>query len=153
METPDLAASPTRAKTERGGIQKLLDREFPDGALAALVIRDRGRIESGESRVTGRLVCERSESDESGTWWHCIVIDPSTCVADDPDVVRLWAGTPHRCHDSRHLWEAEVRTSERTTAVLRLNGNPPEQWRPTEEMRRAVTERYADLLKAPVGAA
>jgi hypothetical protein len=152
MEHNGTAPIPSDAEAERGLMQDLLDREFPGGAMAALVRRDGGRIEPGRTCATGRLICERSELDGAGTWWFSIVIDPRRSRKEQPDALRLWVSAPHRCDDSTNLWEARVRTGDDAISVLRLNASPPAQWRPTQEMRCAVTEAYADFLEAPIGA-
>lgn len=135
---------------DRCHLQALLDREFPEGALCAVMTREGGRIEETESCATGRLVCERSEHGEDGVWYR-ITIDPRRSVGEEPEVIQLWIGEPQRCQGSKHLWEANIKTLGDTTAILRLNASPPEPWRPSMEMRRAVTERYAGQLTTPVG--
>jgi hypothetical protein len=128
-------------------MQALLDREFPKGALCVVMHKANDRIAATQSCLTGRLVCDRFEKDEGSVWYH-LIIDPRERVDGDSDTIQLWIDTPHRHHDSQSLWEANVRAPRGDAAVLRLNTEPPEQWRPTAKMRSAVSERYADLLAA-----
>jgi hypothetical protein len=152
MNEQQQPAGSSGADPDRRRLQEILDREFPEGALCAVMTRVGGRIEEDESCATGRLVCEGAERNPDGVWYR-ITIDPRRSVDEESEVIQLWTGEPHRCHDSKHLWEADVRTPEDTTSILRLNASPPEPWRPSIEMRSAVTERYAGYLKTPVGSA
>lgn len=138
--------------TREHAMQELLDREFPRGALCVVMHMANGRIAATQSCPTGRLVCDRCEQDDTGVWYH-VIIDPRENIDDDSDTIRLWVDTPHRHHASQSLWEANVRAPTGNTAVLRLNAEPPEQWRPTPTMRRAVSARYAGLLAGQDGAA
>ena len=151
MNEKQETAGADQADLERRRLQETLDREFPAGAMCAVVVTEHGRIEPGPTCATGRLVCEDAERKNDGKWWFSIAIDPRLSAEEDSDVLRLWTERPHP-HEGTHLWEAAVLTGGNTKSVLRLNGDPPAQWRPTEEMRLAITAVYADLLKAPVGA-
>jgi len=126
-------------------MQELFDREFPRGALCVVMHMANGRIAATQSCPTGRLVCDKYEQDEDGVWYH-VIIDPRERVDEDADTIRLWVGAPHRHQDSQSLWEATVRAPTGNTAVLRLNADPPERWRPDPAMRRAASARYADSL-------
>ena len=139
-----------RASTQdHDRLQAVLDRVFPHGALCAVIPTDLGRIDEAKSCVTGRLVCDRSERSKDRVWYR-MTIDPRRTVDENTDVIQLWTGEPQRRPEGKDLWEADVRTEDGATSILRLNASPPEQWRPSAAMRQAVTERYAEDVATSV---
>lgn len=127
----------------RREFQEFLDENFPIGAMCAVITLGGGHMDAATQIATGRLLCSNIEQDDSGRSWYQLTIDSTGSISDEPQVQRLWvtALRPHR--SSVGLWESDVRTDDATKCVLRLNSAPPKPWRPTREMRDAVTEAYA----------
>ena len=123
--------------------QEFLDEKFPIGAMCAVITLGGGHLDATTQIATGRLLCSGVEQDDSGRSWYQLTIDSSGSISDEPEVQRLWVTAPRQHGDSGVLWESDVRTDEATECILRLNADPPEQWRPTSEMREAVTQAYA----------
>lgn len=128
--------------------QEFLDERFPIGAMCAVLTRTRNHLDERASVATGRLVGGAVEQDDSGRWWHELVIDSRGSEVSEAQVVELWVSMPRRHGDGANLWESEVRT-DGGEGILRLNADPPEPWRPTAQMRKEVTEAYAHHWPVP----
>ena len=134
----------SRCASSRGEFQAFLDTEFPIGAMCALISRRSGRLEAMTQQVTGRLLCRSIEPAEDGQTWYELVIDPRDGTGVAPEPLILWVKAPERHGRAGDLWESEVRTDDADDWVLRLNADPPQQWRPTSKMRAAVTAAYPE---------
>ena len=133
----------TAVGRSRREFQEFLDEKFPIGAMCAVITLGGGHLDATTQIATGRLLCSGVEQDDSGRSWYQLTIDSSGSISDEPEVQRLWVSAlrPHRSGGA--LWETEVRTDDGHKCTLRLNSSPPEQWRPTLQMREAVTQIYA----------
>lgn len=132
----------TAVGRSRREFQEFLDETFPIGATCAVITLGVGHLDATIQIATGRLLCSGVEQDDSGRWWYQMTIDSRGSIGDEPEVQKLWVTAPRQHGGSGVLWESEVRTDEATRCALRLNADPPEQWRPTMEMREAVTQAY-----------
>jgi len=135
----------------RREFQEFLDERFPIGAMCAVITLGGGHLNSTTQIATGRLLCSGVEQDDGGQSWYQLTIDSSGSISDEPRVQRLWVTALRPQGSSDELWESEVRTDEATRCILRLNSAPPEPWRPTSEMRDAVTQAYAAHWPATPG--
>jgi hypothetical protein len=133
----------TAVERSRREFQEFLDETFPIGAMCAVITLGGGHMDATTQIATGRLLCSDVEHDGSGRSWYQLTIDSSGSINEGTRVQRLWVTTPRQHGGSGALWESDVRTDEATKCILRLNADPPEQWRPTSEMREAVTQAYA----------
>ena len=143
-------AEPIANETELTAFQGFLDDQFPIGAMCAVISTKDGRLDATSPVATGRLLCSAVNRDESGQWWHELVIDPRGSVDGEVEPLSLWVSAPRRHEGIGRLWECEVRMNGTASCSLRLNADPPEPWRPTLQMREAVTKAYAEHWPAPV---
>ena len=127
----------------RREFQEFLDEKFPTGAMCAVITLGSGHLDATTPIATGRLLCSGVDQDDSGRSWYQLTIDSRGSIGDEPEVQKLWVTAPRQHGGSGGLWESEVRTDEAARCILRLNADPPQRWRPTLEMREAVTEIYA----------
>lgn len=134
---------------KRAAFQEFLDERFPIGAMCAVFSRKNSHLDATASVATGRLVGGAVDRDDRGRWWHELVIDSRGSEVDDPEVVKLWVSMPKPHGGGADLWESEVRTGRGIDGILRLNADPPEPWRPTAQMRKEVTEAYAEHWPDP----
>lgn len=128
--------------------QEFLDERFPIGAMCAVLTRTKSHLDETASVATGRLVGGAVEQDDSGRWWHELVIDSRGSEVGEAEIVKLWVSMPRPHGGGANLWESEVRTVS-GEGILRLNAEPPEPWRPTVQMREEVTEAYAEHWSVP----
>lgn len=137
---------PTPVRSRREEFQGFLDEKFPIGAMCAVIATD-NLLDSANPIATGRLLCSAVEDDEFGRPWYELVIDARGDTRPDavrePEPLRLWTRAPQQHRSNPNLWEAEVQTQKSAPSALRLNADPPEPWRPTATMRKAVDEAYA----------
>lgn len=129
-------------EVQREAFQEFLDDQFPIGAVCAVIATEDGHLDATTEIATGRLVCGDVEKDDRGAWWHRLVIDSRGATTGEIEVLELWVRAPIRYKGSADLWESEVRTDQADQCKLRLNADPPEPWRPTLRMRKAVTDAY-----------
>jgi len=129
--------------SRRAEFQEFLDDQFPLGAMCAVITLARGHIEATTQIATGRLLCGSVEEDDGGRLWFEVVIDSRGSASGNHEVVTLWVRAPRQLGSGGDLWEADVKGDAGANCLLRLNADPPDSWRPTPEMRTAVTEFYA----------
>ena len=134
---------------KRIAFQEFLDDRFPIGAMCAVFRRKNRHLDAAASIATGRLVGGAVERDERGRWWHELIIDSRGSETGEVEVVKLWVSVPQPLGGGADLWESEVRTGGDVDDTLRLNADPPEPWRPTMQMRKEVTEAYAEHWPVP----
>lgn len=133
----------------RAAFQEFLDDRFPIGAMCAVFNRTENHLDATASVATGRLVSGAVERDDSGRWWHELVIDSRGSEMGEAEVVKLWVSVPELHGGGAGLWESEVRPGSGFDGILRLNADPPDPWRPTLQMRKEVTEAYAEHWPVP----
>ena len=136
--------------TRRDEFQEFLDKQFPIGAMCAVIVAD-SLLESASPIATGRLLCSGVEVGETGRAWYELVIDGRGDLDGESEVITLWASAPRQHRSNSNLWESDLRSRESSHSILRLNADPPERWRPTPTMRKAVTDAYANRWTATAG--
>lgn len=141
---------PTANEVERQAFQDFLDDHFPIGAICAVITSKDSHLDSTAEAASGRLLCSGVERDDTEQWWHELVIDSRGSEDGETEILKVWVREPRRHRGGAHLWEAEVRTGGAGRGTLRLNADPPQPWRPTLRMRKAVTAAYAERWPATV---
>lgn len=131
-------------RDQREAFQTLLDDLFPLGAMCVTLGAGERLAESGDPLATGRLICTGA-THEGSQWWYQLIIDPRRTLGEDTEALSVWVTKLKQLQDAPGLWEADVKCEPGRRQVLRLNGSPPERWRPTNQMRRAVSQAYAGV--------
>ncbi|MFC2177378.1 hypothetical protein ACFLRH_03060 [Actinomycetota bacterium] len=133
-----MGLSPGAHEEERQTFQRFLDNTFPVGALCA-VIRS-GDLAGDTTQIvsTGRVLCtgaRRSGQD----WEHELLIDPKGSGDALAESLQLWVRGLRQAPESPKLWECVIDRTASDEVLFRLNADPPSSWRPSSQMREAVS--------------
>lgn len=134
------ATLPPGTRRRCAAYQEMLDDLFPIGGLCVTFTEDGDRLRpTGVDVATGRLVCTNAKKDGRGRWWYEVLLDPRRTVDEDSNSLVLWVSTLTQHPSIPDLWEGKVHPADERYDRLRVLAEPEAPWRPTQEMRLAVT--------------